>query len=186
MTKLLERLSRDHENLARLLALIDRLLDQFHAGIEPDYVTLCEALEYLDHYADQVHHPSEELIFQRIRERVSGIHPVLDQLTCQHQLLSQINRRFRQSLDGIIHGEVLRRSDVERQGRELVQALREHLDLEESDAFPLARQTLSVADWDALAQVAPHTADPLFATPEPVSFRALYQRLMDAAAGDAS
>lgn len=181
MTRLLDRLTQDHRRLARLLDLLDTLLDNFHDGREPDYELMCEMLEYLENYADQVHHPAEELIFDRLIEQGHEKRQVLDVLHHQHGLLSQMNKRFRQSLEGIVHEEVLLREDVERQGRELVAMLREHLDLEEAEAFPFAREHLTEDDWRAIDEAAPHINDPLFGDPDPARFRMLYQHLMEQA-----
>jgi len=181
MTELLERLTQDHRHLSRLLNLFDGLLDRFHEGNEPDFELMCEMLEYMESYADQVHHPSEEVIFDRLRARTNETYPVLDVLTKQHVLLGQMNKRFRQSLDGIVHEEVLRRDDVEVQGREFVKTMWEHLKLEEAEAFPLARERLSSSDWDELLDEVPSVDDPVFGDADPARFRTLFQHLMSQA-----
>ena len=127
---------------------------------------------------DQVHHPSEELIFDRLRAHTSETHPILDILTKQHVLLGQMNKRFRQSLEGIMHEEVLRRDEVEVQGREYVKVLRDHLSMEEAEAFPLARERLAASDWDDLLEEAPSGDDPVFGDADPARFRTLFQHLM--------
>jgi hemerythrin-like domain-containing protein len=66
MNRLLNRLAEDHARLARLMTLLEGLLDRFHEGLEPDYELMCELMEYMIDYADQVHHPSEDLIFERL------------------------------------------------------------------------------------------------------------------------
>jgi len=179
MTDLLDRLNRDHRVLTRVLDLFDGLLDQFHEGGAPDYELMCEMLAYMESYSDQIHHPSEEEIFDRLRARTNENFPVLDLLTKQHQAISQMNKRFRRSLEGIVHEEVLRRDEVEVQGRELVKALREHLDLEETDAFPLARERLSASDWDELFSEAQEGGDPLFGDADQERFRSLYRHLSE-------
>jgi len=179
MTDLLDRLYREHRVLARVLDLFDDLLDRFHEGGEPDYELMSEMLEYMETYSDQVHHPSEEDIFDRLRARTNEVYPVLDLLTKQHVQLGQMNKRFRQSLEGIMHEEVLRRDEVEVQGRQLVKTLREHLNLEETDAFPLARERLSVSDWEELGVEAPSEEDPLLGDAGQARFRALFQHLSE-------
>ena len=179
MARLLDRLQEDHRHLARLLDLLDRLLDMFHEGKEPDYELMCEMLEYLEKYADQVHHPSEDLIFERMRSYGNQHRTILDVLTRQHEVLSEINRQFRESLEGIVHEEVLRRDIVEAHGRDLVQTLRNHLDMEESEAFPLARELLSERDWEELEEQASAVTDPVFGDRDPGRFRALFQHLMN-------
>jgi hemerythrin-like domain-containing protein len=177
MHPLLDRLNRDHRSLARLLTVLDRTLDRFHQGAEPDYELLCELLEYMDSYADTIHHPTEDLIFRRLMD-VTGESPeVLGILMHQHQEVVQLNRRFRGSLDGIVHDDVLTRDEVEVQGRDLVRALWNHMTLEDTQAFPLAQERLSQADWEEVARVAPNAADPVFGAPDPTRFRALFEQL---------
>jgi len=72
----------------------------------------------------------------------------------------------------------LRRDQVESQGRELVDTLRRHMVLEDTAAFPLVLRYLSPDDWEELAEAAPDANDPVFGTPDPARFRALYHHLM--------
>jgi hemerythrin-like domain-containing protein len=177
MTQLLQRLAEEHGRLMRLLDLLEGLLDQFHAGEHPDYELMCELMEYLIDYSDQIHHPSEELIFERLLTRSDEDHDVLRRLQQQHAALSQVNRRFKESLEGIVHEEVLCREDVEQNGRQLLATLREHMRLEDQVAFPLAQRCLSDADWTEIEAVAPQMTDPIFGHADPERFRAIYARL---------
>lgn len=181
MNQLIHRLGLEHRRLARLLDLFERLLNRFSEGTEPDFDLMCEMLEYMEVYGDQVHHKTEDLIFARLRRLGIERRELLDVLAHQHELLSQMNRRFRRSLQGIVQEEVLRRDEVEIQGRELIAALRQHMDLEDREAFPLAVAHLSAEDWSAIEEVAPSADDPLFAVPDTARFRSLYQILMDQA-----
>ena len=177
MTALLDRLAEDHRRLARLLALLEGLLDRFSSGEEPDYELMCELLEYMIDYADQVHHPSEDLIFERLLAQPGQGHDVLRRLMLQHEALAQLNRRFKESLEGIVHEEVLPRDEVEQQGRELVATLREHMRLEDQEAFPLAVEQLRPDDWSELESEAPSVEDPVFGQADPERFRAIYGQL---------
>jgi hemerythrin-like domain-containing protein len=181
MNPLMNRLGQDHVRLARLLDLLDALLDRFHEGEEPDYDLICELLEYMDGYSDNIHHPTEDLIFRRLLDKGVEKRDVFDVLMRQHGVVNQINKRFRHSLEGIVNEEVLRRDEVETQGRELVNTLREHLNLEEDEAFPIALERLDQADWDAVAALAPQADDPVFGTPDPQRFRALFRHLAEQA-----
>lgn len=177
MNELLQRLDQDHRRLEQLLGLLEGLLDEFRDGLEPDYELMCELMEYLIDYADQVHHPSEDLIFVRVMAQQGAGHALLQQLMQQHQGLVQINRRFKESLEGIVHEEVLRRDEVERRGRELIAQLRDHMQLEDEQAFPLAAACLSAVDWDELLAAAPDVQDPVFGHHDPLRFRAILRQL---------
>jgi len=178
MPSLLERLNQDHKHLAHLLDLLDRELDQFHAGREPEFDLVCEMLEYIESYADKVHHPTEELVFDAIEERTSAKASVLEALRNQHESLKILNLKFRQALDGIVHEAVLSRDQVELRGRELVHLERQHLELEEGEIFPLARKVLTPQDWEAIEKIVPKSDDPVFGKRDRDRFRALYQHLV--------
>jgi hemerythrin-like domain-containing protein len=178
MTKLLDRLTQDHKHLLLLLDLFDKMLENFHAGSDPDFELLGEMLEYLETYADVVHHPSEELIFQRVVERGNRDYRVLQVLSKQHLVLSDLTRYFRQAVQGIVREEVVRRDTFEAQGRDLIETLRKHLELEEAEAFPLARQVLSEEDWGALDNQVSHAIDPVFGERDSDRFHALYDYLL--------
>jgi hemerythrin-like domain-containing protein len=177
MNELLQRLDRDHFRLAFVLALLEGLLDEFRDGVEPDYVVMCQLMEYLIDYADQVHHPSEDLIFKRLLEQQGAQHDLLIQLMEQHRSLSQLNRRFKESIEGIVHGEVLRRDEVEHQGREVIDRLRQHMSLEDEQAFPLARASLDVSAWTELLAAAPDIQDPVFGHADSERLRAIFKQL---------
>lgn len=181
MYPLLERLNRDHRNLAQVLILLGKLLDRFHEGHEPDFELVCEMLDYMESYADQIHHPSEDLIFRHLIDSIGESPLVLGILMNQHAQLPQMNRRFRASLDGIVHGAVLLRDEVEAQGRELVETLRHHMTTEDEEAFPLALDRLSAADWAELDRASPKVNDPLFDTPDRARYQALFRALAEQA-----
>ena len=177
MHAIMTRLTLDHRRLAQLLDLFDHLLDRFHEGQEPDYELMSEMLEYMDSYQDTIHHPTEDLIFRRALDKGVQRRDVFDVLRHQHDRLPQLHKRFRQSLEGIVHEAVLPREEVEAQGRELVGTLREHMTMEDREAFPIALERLDQADWEAVEALAPSADDPLFGVPDPQRFRSLFQRL---------
>ncbi|NCA69795.1 MAG: hemerythrin domain-containing protein [Sphingobacteriia bacterium] len=174
MHPVMTRLAKDHLRLVKVLDLFETLLDRFHDGTEPDYHLMSEMLEYMEDYSESVHHPTEELIFERVLASGYERRDVFDVLIRQHAVLGQLNRRFRQSLDGILHEAVLLREDVEAHGRELIAALRAHQRLEDEEAFPIALERLTDDDWMAVEAAAPTRDDPVFGTPDPVRYHALY------------
>lgn len=189
MTALINRLTRDHGRFGRIMSLLEGLLERFQAGDEPDYSLTCELLEYVVDYADQVHHPSEELIFARLRERLApapgapdasaSLSAELDRFSDQHRELERINRAFRDALEGIMHEAVLSRDEVAEQGRAMIDLMRRHIAAEEARVFPTARARLTEADWASLEQQAPSAADPVFGQLDPLRFRTLYDYLKD-------
>ncbi len=178
MPSLLDHLQEDHQHLAKVLDLLEKILDRFHEGDEPDYEVLSEMLEYMENYSDQIHHPTEDRIFERMRAYGDEHRGVIDVLSKQHEALPEINKQFRSSIEGIVHGEVMTRDLVEAHGRDLVQTLRNHLNMEEEVAFPLARELLTESDWEALQEQSPADTDPVFGDRDPDRFQALFNQLL--------
>ena len=53
--------------------------------------------------------------------------------------------------------------------------------LEDREAFPIARERLDDADWEAVEALAPKADDPVFGTPDPQRFRSLFKHLAEQA-----
>ncbi|MBK1647873.1 hemerythrin domain-containing protein [Rhabdochromatium marinum] len=190
MTVLINRLTRDHRRFGRIMTLLDALVARFHGGDEPNYELMCEMLEYVVDYADQVHHPSEELLFARLTEVLQtaehepradavALTAVVNECRAQHQRLQEMNHAFRDALEGIVQGEVLSRDAVAEQGRAMIGLLRTHCADEETRLFPVARDLLSTQDWAQLEQQAPNATDPVFGQLDPLRFQTLYDHLKD-------
>lgn len=179
MHALLRRLKNDHRNVSRLMDVLEKQLDDFHEGNEHDIDLMCELVEYVASYEDQVHHPTEDIVFARLKELTDEKRVAIETLEEQHQILGEMTHKFAQSLDAIMHGDVILRHDVESAGRAMIKTLRYHLDLEEGEVFPLADSKLSEADWEAAAAEAPKVNDPVFGDPDPARFRSIYMHLSE-------
>lgn len=177
MHSLLERLRRDHVNLERLLGLLERELNEFYAGRESDFDLKVEMLEYVECYAELIHHPTEERIFAVARQRLGDKQPLLDKVHDQHAVLIGLTRKFRRALEGVVQGAVIGREELEIEGREYIALQRQHICWEEQDLFPALDACLSHEEWERIAAEAPKYDDPVFGERDPNRFRLLYQYL---------
>lgn len=180
MHRLLQRLSRDHVNLVRILDLLSLQLDHFCAGRESNFDLKCELLEYIETYADLGHHPLEDVIYDTAVQRHGDRHDLFQRLHAQHEGLTQLTRKFRQSIQNILQGGVMTREELETEGREYIALQRQHLNLEEHEAFPLLQQLLTEEDWKRIAANVPQHEDPVFDRPDQVRFRNLFEYLEQA------
>ena len=120
MHRVLERLHRDHVNLERLLNLLESQLNEFYEGRESDFDLKAELLEYIECYAELVHHPTEERMFAVAEQRLGDKRALVEKLQDQHVRLVGSARKFRQSLEGVVQGAVLSRDELEIEGREFI------------------------------------------------------------------
>jgi hemerythrin-like domain-containing protein len=174
---LLDKLKRDHVNLKRLLDLLSQELDAFFAGEESNFDLKIELLDYIEHYAEQVHHPTEDLIYLAALPKTEQGRALLQRLNREHCNLVGAARRFRETLEGIVQGEVMTRDEVETRGREFVALQRQHIDLEDHEVFPLLEQVLTEAQWQEVSAKAPKEEDPIFGWQDYNRFRSLIDYL---------
>jgi hemerythrin-like domain-containing protein len=177
MHLLLERLNKDHANLSKVLDLLTTQLDHFFAGRESDFDLKIELLEYIETYADQGHHPLEELIFEVAMRRMGERSELLERLESQHKSLVMLTRKFRRSLEGVLQDGVMLREELEVQGREFIALQRQHIDLEDHDAFPLLDSVMTESDWQEVSENMPRHDDPVFEAPDKVRFQTVFDYL---------
>lgn len=170
MHKLLEKLSRDHRNLEKILDMLTHQLDSFFAGKESNFDLKIELMEYLEAFADQGHHPLENLIFEVAEKRIKGHDELFERLAKQHKDLDRLTRHFRHSLEGVLHEAVMSRAELETQGREYVALQHLHLVLEDREVFPLLDAELTGDDWNLIEANMPRHDDPVFEAPDQVRF----------------
>ena len=72
MPDLITVLREEHEQMARLLRVVERELERVREGGNPHFTLLIQTMKYLTHYPDAVHHPQENVLFEMHRERMPG------------------------------------------------------------------------------------------------------------------
>jgi len=181
MSQLLDKLHRDHMNLSHLLDLLSGQLDAFFAGNESDFDLKIEMLDYIEHYAEQHHHPTEDAICKCAfaKPELEEHLPLFERITREHEALLGMARRFRETLEGVMQGEVLLRDEVETRGREFIALQRQHIDLEEQELFPLLDRSLDDKEWARLENQITHMDDPVFHLQDYNRFRSLIDYLED-------
>ncbi|MCB1758698.1 MAG: hemerythrin domain-containing protein [Gammaproteobacteria bacterium] len=181
MHRLLEKLQRDHRNLEKILAMLTTQLDDFFAGRESNFDLKIELMEYLEAFADQGHHPLENLIFEAAMEKpeLADKRELFERLCHQHKDLEGLTRTFRRSLEGVLHEAVMSREELETQGREFVALQNLHLNLEEHEVFPLLDEHLSESDWEKIEANVPKHDDPVFEAPDRIRFQTLVNYLSE-------
>ena len=69
---IIERLSQEHRNIERLLAILERELQIFDRGDRPDYKVISAVISYFELYPEVYHHPQEDLVFAKLKIRDPG------------------------------------------------------------------------------------------------------------------
>ena len=93
MPSAIETLRQDHNNMWKLLDVIEVEFAQFKGGNSPDYELLSGALRYCLNYPELYHHPKEDLIYARLEERAPETLVGFGSLKTAHEALSDLARR---------------------------------------------------------------------------------------------
>ena len=178
MPQVIEELQREHRDLAKLMAVIERQAEVLHDGRAPDYDVLRSVLRYISNYPDLVHHPKEDLVYRRLVERdqvaIVEVHNVLQ----EHGALEDMAASLAAQVDDADGGPEGARAELEKLARGYVEAYRRHMAMEEGELFPRALGALSEADWAAIAAAVSGSADPLFDGAATNQYRNLHNAIL--------
>jgi hemerythrin-like domain-containing protein len=177
MSEIMNQLKTDHANIDRLLSILQEQMDVIHDEENADFELMHEVMEYMTHYPDNTHHPKEDLVFERLVSRDSGARLVVDRLAKEHRGLAEKGQRLLDSLRHVVDGAMVVRKDLEEQGRDYIEFLRNHMEIEDREAFPLAERTLVEEDWRHVEAGMEARTDPVFGPVVAEDFRSLYQHI---------
>lgn len=182
MSLVLEQLYRDHRNMRELLDVIETLLGSHADRPSPDIELLRDVMEYTLNYPDLVHHPKEDLIYNRIIARDPSARDEIGDLVADHAALSAKARGVADALRFIWRDGELSRDWLEKLIRGFVDATRRHMESEEQIVFPLALRKLDDADWLSIDLAASGPENLSLGKKSEERYLALHDRIMRLAA----
>jgi hemerythrin-like domain-containing protein len=92
---IIERLSQEHLNIEKLLAILERELEVFDRGDRADYEVIHAVISYFEVYPEVYHHPQEDLVFAKLRARDPAAAAKVGDLAREHQKGAQLLRFYR-------------------------------------------------------------------------------------------
>lgn len=178
MPAVIETLRADHVNMARLLHLVEAEIGVFEAGKVPDYALLGDILDYLLNYPDLCHHPLENTIYRRLRDRVPAKADAVQEIEDEHGKIAELTRRFAAAVHNVATESLIPREAFVDLGNKFLDLMRRHMIAEETRFFPLALDNLGPNDWAEVEDVLARHADPLFGNAVLEPYRTLHARLL--------
>lgn len=176
-------LKREHSNMRSVLVLIGGQLDALEHGGQADYVLLANALYYMRKFPSQVHHPKEDLIFDRLVAGDSSYTREVERIREQHQQIYELEEWL---VDMALQNPLPHSTERQRLiefGRHYLQLQREHCMTEEKALFPRAANVLTKKDWIMVSNLVKEIEDPLFGKHRGERFQSLYDYIMRESAG---
>ncbi|MDH3511912.1 MAG: hemerythrin domain-containing protein [Gammaproteobacteria bacterium] len=177
MMDVMRGLHRDHAHLSEIRNLACLELAAIEGGQHEDYCLLEDIMRYVTGYPDTHHHPTEDIVFAQLKARAPGTAPEVDRILADHAALLVKGRRFLEAIQAVEEGTIMRRDEFVDRGQEYLSSLGEHMRVEESRLFPLAKEHLSDADWDEIGRRVQRQDDPVFGASVDEDYRQLWQRI---------
>jgi hemerythrin-like domain-containing protein len=167
----------EHRRFERLLGRLQKELDLFATGAQPNYVLMLDILGYLRDFSDRVHHPREDAAFACLARRLPDLQLPLARLQQEHRVISHAGETLRSQLTAILDGALMPRADVEAAAATYLVYYRSHIAHEEGEILGRAAAALSQEDWDTVRHALPHDEDPLFGPTPQERFRRLRREM---------
>ncbi len=159
---IIERLSQEHRNIGKLLAILERELEIFDVGESPDYEVIRAIISYFEIYTEIYHHPQEDLVFAKLKIRDPATAERIGDLAREHRKGTDRLRKVAEAIDLVLADEEILRQKVDAIVREFIAHERRHMTMEDQEFFPAALKALKPQDWDDIAAAVDRHSDPLF------------------------
>src|SRR5215471_13075244 len=175
---IIERLSREHRNIEKLLDILERELEVFDRGDRPDYEVIHAVISYFEVYPEVYHHPQEDLVFAKLRTRDPTAAAKVGDLAREHQKGAERFRRVVHTIDNVLADREMLRKNVDTVVRDFIEHERRHMGMEDRDFFPAALKALKPQDWTEIASAVTSRRDPLFSDVAEERFDALRAHIL--------
>ena len=158
-------LYRDHDNLRKVLSLLEQSLVDICRGYLKDYRTLQHIIVYIQDYLELVHHPAEDVMFAVLFEhdiRHLEFSDKVKTLVKAHSELEVITRSASEAVESAIGRPDHDVADMVSSLSTLLSRQRSHIQFEEVYIFPYINKYLSSEDWEKIVALVPDDEDPVF------------------------
>lgn len=172
----------EHQSLAAILHAVRFMLKEVSAGKLASDVPLFKAMvHYLEAYAEQRHHPKEDLVFKVLAQRTGEGAEALAELGRQHAAAGQRIAVLQKALADYVADPACFTRFAEA-FYTYADFYREHMMLEEDIVLPLVRKYLTADDWISVnaefrAEMQKNAVD----EDSKEDFRSLFSKLVDCA-----
>jgi len=169
-------LQDEHRYMNLLLETLEDQLQSSDLSAPADYFLMQDIVRYLHEYPDAVHHPTEDLLFDKLVRRKPDTEKDVARLRHDHDKLSENTAEIMQLLDDAAEQHTPETAEAVRVVlNKYIGRLRRHMRFEEAELFPVAVQCLANKDWLAIETRLSAVQDPLFGPAVARDYRVLYE-----------
>lgn len=176
--KAIDIIHAEHRALGAVLQAFGFVLDGIRSGkFNADIGLLGAMIEYITEVPDKLHHPKEDdYLFVKMRERIPAAATLLDKLEAEHAEGARRTLALSDALDRYQRDGNAGFAIFDATARTYIDASWKHIQTEERDLLPLARQALTQEEWAGIDAAFEANKDP-WAGPTG-QFQALFSRIV--------
>lgn len=176
-------LKDEHSAIAAVLYTLRYLVKQMReAGNAPNFPLLRAILDYIVSYPDRWHHPKEDdFLFAAVKRQTKEADALIADLEQEHKTGYQMIENLKQLLLGFQNNQPGAGEAFFKQAERYVQFEWEHMRKEEDELVPIAKHTLSSADWIEINSAFHENDNPLFGIKPREEAERLFQRILSLA-----
>lgn len=169
-------LSDEHRYLGLLLETLEEQLGATELTAAGDFFLIQDIVHYMHEYTDAVHHPTEDLMFDKLVQRNPDRARDVAHLRKDHDAMHKETASIQKLLDAAAKRKTPKAAEAVRAATDkYIGRLRQHIHFEETELFPAAIQCLANRDWHAIEISLEARQDPLFGPTVQRDYRVLYE-----------
>jgi hemerythrin-like domain-containing protein len=178
MSRIIEILREEHQNIEKLLHVLEQELKVFDHNESPDYEILQAIIDYFQDYPESYHHPKEDMVFEKLKLRDPAAAASVGDAEADHHLETNRLRQFARAVEDVLAGREFLRQTFHDVVRDFIEHQRQHMTKEERLLFPSAVKALRTEDWTEIDARLNDRKDPLFDDANEKKFHALQQAIL--------
>ena len=177
MSDTLLLLGFEHQTFSELLSLIDGQRRDLEKGDPVDIHLLQSVTEYFRDYADECHHPIEDIVLRRLSLRDPAAVPDPDRLSQDHQEIARLTSLLETTIRAAASNGDARTPELGEIMEQFVESYRSHMSMEEEHLFPAATKALTTEDWAEIDFGVFDRDDPLYDSSTEARFERLRKEI---------
>ncbi len=169
-------LQLEHRAISALLSALEAQCERMVLGEHFSHALIRLIMDYFCGYPDACHHPKEDAIFRRLKERAPMAADRCRSLLQDHEKLGVVTR---ETASIVAQSRDVPLAELVAALQLFTRSYREHIQEEESLFIPAAMRELGPSDWDAIDFAVFDRKDPLFDRAREGRYGELYQLVRD-------
>ena len=178
MTNVIRILRQEHTNILKLIKTLERQIAIFEKAGVPDYDIIEGIADYFLSFPDLYHHPKENMLLAKLRERDPAAARQVGDLQREHEEIAARTRDFAAAARSVLGETRMPGEPFEKWAQDFIAFQKEHMEKEEQLFFPAAQEALTQEDWEDLEAKMTDQEDPLFGERVGERYEALHANIL--------